>query len=498
VDHVAVLDVGKTNKKVLVFDDGLRIVAETYQSIPADESGPVHVEQVDATWDWFLEQLALLGPRHNIRAVSVTTHGATFVCVGRDGRRALPVVAYTTEPGEDFARRFYERCGDADTLHRTLGTPRLSALLSVAKGIAFVQERFPDEFSRVETILNLPQYFSYLLTGRAGAECTYTGCHTYLLDYRTLGWSSVADALGIRALLPAPIARPGDVLGPLAPDVAARTGLGRETIVTYGIHDSNASLLPFLIQHDEPFVLNSTGTWCVAMCPSQAPDLSDEERRRGVFLNCDAFGRPVRTAIFMGGNEWGTWGKVIQKATGTDAVPDYGAALYREVLRAADTFIFPGLVPGTGPFPRSSSRLHERGRTYTLREIEEGRARPACMSDAATAYAVLNCGLAVQTCEQLRSVGLRDGMPVYLEGGFRKNPDYQTLLASFFPHSPLVLTGMKEATAFGAALLARAALAGRTLKELRGDFQIAGEPARVTPLEGVAEYREAYVRLAEA
>lgn len=120
------------------------------------------------------------------------------------------------------------------------------------------------------------------------------------------------------------------------------------------------------------------------------------------------------------------------------------------------------------------------------------------MSDAATAYAVLNCGLAVQTCEQLRSVGLRDGMPVYLEGGFRKNPDYQTLLASFFPHSPLVLTGMKEATAFGAALLARAALAGRTLKELRGDFQIAGEPARVTPLEGVAEYREAYVRLAEA
>lgn len=494
---IAVLDVGKTNKKALVFDEGLEIVGEAYHSFPADTSGPVAVEQADATAEWFLDRLAELGREHDIGAVSVATHGATFACVGRDGRRALPVVDYTTEPGEELSRRFYERCGEPRELHRKYATPNLGALVNLAKGILFVQERFPDQFASVRALLNFPQYFAYLLTGQEGAECTYAACHTYLFDFATGSWSPVAEALGIREKLPPTIHRPGEVLGTLAPQVAQHTGLSPETQVTYGIHDSNASLLPYLIRQDEPFVLNSTGTWCVAMCPAQSAQLSEADLHAGIFCNCDAFANPVRTAIFMGGREWDTWGAAIQQTCGTDAVPPYQPRLYQEVLDAADTFIFPGVVPGTGAFPDSTSRLWEKGTCYPLEAIERGEARPACFEDAARAYAVLNCGLAVQTREQLRGVGLRDGMPIYLEGGFRKNPDYQALLASFFPASPIVLTDMKEATAFGAALLGRAAATGRGLKELGEEFQIAGERARVEPLRHAERYRRAYAELVE-
>lgn len=494
---IAVLDVGKTNKKVLVFDQSLTVVDEAYQSIPADESGPVHVEQVAATAEWFLDALRDVATRNEIGAVSVTTHGATCVCVGDDGAPAIPVVAYTTEPGEAFQSRFFERCGDPADLHRRFATPNLGALVNLGKGIAFAQEHFAADFATVRSILSLPQYFSFLLTGEAGAECTYIGCHTYLMDFATMAWSPVVDALGIRELLPASIARPGDVLGTLTPAVAERTGLSPEAVVTYGIHDSNASLLPYLIRHDEPFVLNSTGTWCVAMCPAPTAEMSDDDVARGVFCNCDALGSPVRTAIFMGGNEWETWGKVIGQVTGTDGVPAYRAALYQEVLDAADAFIFPGVVPGTGVFPASASRLYERGQCYSLADIEAGTARPECFADPARAYAVLNCGLAVQTGEQLGGVGLEDGMPIYVEGGFRKNLDYHALLAAFFPSSSIVLTDMKEATAFGSALLGLAALRGCGLKALRDDFAIVGEPAQVAPLERAERYRDAYAELVE-
>ena len=148
-------------------------------------------------------------------------------------------------------------------------------------------------------------------------------------------------------------------------------------------------------------MLNSAGTWCVAMCPAPTAEMSDAGVARGVFCNCDAFGNPVRTGIFMGGNEWETWGNAIQQVTDTDGVPAYDAALYQQVLDAADTFIFPGVVPGTGVFPASASRLYERGQCHSLADIEAGVAKPECLADPARAYAVPNCGLAVQTCEQL-------------------------------------------------------------------------------------------------
>jgi len=498
MSQIAVLDVGKTNKKLLVFDERLAVVDEAYTSIEADESGELAVERVDATTEWFLEQLEAMASKHEIGAISVTTHGATWVGVGADGSPALPVIAYTNEPGEAFARRFYERVGDPVELHRKYATGNFGALVNLAKGIAFGQERFPEEFARVVAVMTFPGYFSFVLTGKRGVECTYAGCHSYLLDFAAMAWSPVVDALGIRALLPAAIARPGDVLGPLSSAVAERTGLSREVVVTHGIHDSNASLLPYLIRHDDPFVLNSTGTWCVAMCPAETAAMSDRDIETGVFCNCDAFGHPARTGIFMGGAEWETWGEAIQKVTGTEGIPAYDPAVYQQVLDAADTFIFPGVVPGTGPFPRSTSRLWERGTCYSLEDIKAGKAKPECFADATRAYAVLNCGVAVQSREQLVGVGLQDGMPIYVEGGFRKNLDYQALLAAFFPSSAIVLTDMKEATAFGSALLGLAAMTGRALEDLGDVFEIVGEPAGVATLAGVEAYRQAYIERVEA
>jgi sugar (pentulose or hexulose) kinase len=72
----------------------------------------------------------------------------------------------------------------------------------------------------------------------------------------------VAQDLGIVPLVPNRLGASWDVLGTLSPAFARKTGLKEDVLITLGIHDSNASLLPhFAKQGEQRFVLNSTGTW---------------------------------------------------------------------------------------------------------------------------------------------------------------------------------------------------------------------------------------------
>jgi len=491
--NIAVLDIGKTNKKVFIYDQEFRLLDQSFASFPADETGPVHLERIEEHCDWFLGRLRKLSQLFDIQVISVTTHGATWVGVGEGASLALPVIAYSTEPGDDFRRVFSEKYGDASELYRQLSTPNFGALVCLGRGIAFARDHFPEKFRDIRSILCFPQYFGFLLTGRTVAECTYVGCHTYLWNFATRKWSFMVDLMGIRDLLPTRVGRPADVLGTISGEIASVTGLARQTLVTYGIHDSNASLLPFLLRENSPFVLVSTGTWCVAMVPTKDTFLTDEERGRNAFLNCDAFGNPVKTTLFMGGAEHDTWWGAIQQATGATDYPPCDMQLTASILEEADTFIFPGVMPGSGPFPKSVSRLWAKGKEVTLQNILNRREFPSELANPARLYVVLNIGLAIQTSEQLRGVGVTDGMPIFVEGGFRLNETYCLLLASLFPGSRVMRTNLTEATALGAALIGASALKHCDLRSLRDSFQIDSVPVEHRPLPQALRYRDAYL-----
>ncbi len=348
MEHIAVLDVGKTNKKLLIYDHNLAILDQEYTSIEADESGPVHIERVEETARWFLDRLRVMNQRHSIGAIAVTTHGATAVYLDREDRCALPTPAYTTQPDPALEQRFFELCGAKEQLHRELFTHKLGGLANLGLSLYFAREHYSDAFANVSSILNLPQYFGLLLTGRHAVETTFLGCHTYLYDFQRGDWSRVVDAIGVRELTPHPVRKAGDLLGCVTPRTSEITGLDARTRVVCGIHDSNASLLPFLLARRDPFVLCSTGTWCVSMCPAADLTLTDEDVHGNLYFNCDAMGRPVKTANFMGGEEHALWWLRMAEAYGLDAIPAFDSAKTEAILKAARHFILPGVMPGSG------------------------------------------------------------------------------------------------------------------------------------------------------
>ncbi|HAE22387.1 MAG TPA: carbohydrate kinase, partial [Spirochaetaceae bacterium] len=490
------IDIGMTNKKVAVYDRKLRMLDSASRCFEPLIIDGLEAHDLEGMEEWFLDTLAAFGRRFAIGAIAVSSLGATQVCVGADGKPSAPCLYYTHEPGEAFQERFYALAGDPEKLQAVTGTPRLSALINPAKALLFMQERFPGALERTAQVLNFPQYWGYRLTGQYGVEGTYIANHSYLWDWQTEGYSSVAAALGVRDKMPSPLRKSWDVLGRLRPELAKRTGLSSEVIVTMGIHDSNASLLPHLAKRrGSDFVLNSTGTWCVIMHPQSRYGFEPGELGKVVFFNRSAYLEPVKTAIFLGGMEYERWSSLIGKITG--AKPrDPGASAYPSLFRDQACFILPELVPGSGQFPGSKARAVEGGKSYLFEDIESGRAQPAFMQDPAKAMATLNASLAIQTLVALGRAGLKPGTELYTEGGFRNNRDYNGLLAAALPDNQVRLTDIAEATAMGAAMTAIAAMEGCAPDALSDRFEVSyiGVPP-MADAEGFAAYGLAWHEL---
>jgi hypothetical protein len=265
-----------------------------------------------------------------------------------------------------------------------------------------------------------------------------------------------------------------------------------------GIHDSNANLLPhFAKRGAEGFVLNSTGTWCVVMKAVKNYGFAEEELGKVVFFNISAFGTPVKTAVFLGGQEFETWSKLLMARHKREDFPPYDEGRYRRILREEKCFLMPELVAGSGQFPGSKPRIVENGKTWFFEELAAGAPPPPCFDDYEEGFAALRISLVMQSLVALERAGLEGGEELFTEGGFRKNEAYNRLLSSALRDNRVCLTGTPEASALGAAMTAKMALTGKTLAELAGDFEVDYQEVAKSDMPELFSYRRAWMKEAE-
>ncbi len=486
--HIAVIDIGKTNKKILVYNADLELIEIKSKKFEEKTEASINYDDVEGLWQWTLDTLKAISSRYNIKVISVSAHGATFVTVDEHGSIAVPEISYTTDPGEDFHKDFYSLVGDRIQLQKQTATPDFNLLINLAKGIYFVQRKFADQFDKAKWILHYPQYFGFKFTGNVSADPTYTGNHSYLWDFKKMDWSGVADKLGVREMLPKQLKNPWEVLGTLKPDVAEAAGLDPDVLITVGIHDSNASMLPYIITMDGDFILNSTGTWCVIMHEKDRVAFAPDELGKVVFYNMNTFFKPIKTAIFLGGMEFEYYMNLLKKIHGDVEFASFNQTLYQKVISEDDKFILPSVVKGIGQFPDSLPRVVEGESIYPLDEIESGKAMPEFFKDFETACAVLNLSMAVQTKVAFDRTDMTKGLPVFTEGGFTKNDGYNALMASFYPSSGFYLTNLKEATAYGAAMLGKAAVEQISLQSMKNLVHIEKHKVQSSELNGITDY----------
>jgi hypothetical protein len=210
-----------------------------------------------------------------------------------------------------------------------------------------------------------------------------------------------------------------------------------------------------------------------------------------VFFNISAFGKPVKTAIFLGGQEFETWSKVLADIHKREDLPPYDEELYRRVLRDKRIFLTPELTAGTGQFPLSKPRVVEDGREYHF-----GKELPPCFQNYAAGFAVLRISLVMQSLISFERIGLVPGEEVFTEGGFRKNEAYNILLSSALRDNPVFLTDIAEASALGAAMTAKMALTGQGLSALAKDFEVEYQEVVKSDIPELFPYRAAWMEWA--
>ena len=491
---IAVIDIGMTNKKIVVYDNSLNQLEARYRIFKPKIVKNMETHDLEAMEEWFITELRVFANKYPVKALAVSAHGGTFVCLNKEGKSVLPCVFYTHEPGENFHHLFYERFGNALELQARTGTPAFKAMINLAKGIYFAQEQFKEEYKKTNTILPYPQYWGFRFTGKMGLESTYMGNHTYLWDQVDNKFSIVAKKLGADSLMPDKLCKPWDILGTISAEFASKTGLSKETVVTMGIHDSNSTLLPhFAKKGNQGFLLNSTGTWCVIMNPVEEYGFAPDELGKMVFFNISAFGTPVKTAIFLGGMEFETWSHLILKQH-RNGFSYWNEKLYCSILKEKRLFLLPELTPGSGQFPFSRARIIEDGKNYLFGEFDS---IPPCFTNYEKIFAVLRLSLVMQTLTALERVGIKNGHEVYVEGGFDKDTSYNLLLSSALVNNSVYLTSINEATALGAAMTAKMALSNESLTDLAGDFEINYKEQEKSFFPELDAYREAWLSEAE-
>ncbi|WP_165224034.1 FGGY-family carbohydrate kinase [Affinirhizobium pseudoryzae] len=433
--RIAVLDIGKTNAKVLVLDcatgEELDVRRRPNTVIAGD---PYPHYDIDGLWDFLCTALRELNTAPGFDAISITTHGASGVLLDEAGDLALPVLDYEHEyPAEIHAAYAGLRPAFAETF-----SPALSGGLNLGAQIHFQKTAFAAAFARVHTILTYPQYWAYRLTGIAANEATSLGCHTDLWLPGEGVFSSLVDRLGIREKM-APVRSAFDVLGPVRPDLATELGLNTPVPVSCGIHDSNASLLPHLVGREAPFAVVSTGTWVINF--AVGGDLDHLDPARDTLANVDAYGRAVPSSRFMGGREFELLTAEIGGLDQEAARAALPAVLTRFIM------LTPNLASGSGPYPGLKSAWFD-AETASVAE----RWAAAC----------LYLALMTQTCLDL--IGAKG--PVLVEGPFASNEVYLEVLQGLLGRPVMAVSG-STGTSQGAGLLAGVSLSSpsRTISD---------------------------------
>lgn len=437
---IAIIDIGKTNKKLLLFDQQYNVVHEyaTQCAEVKDEDGDP-CEDVQALQRFVLDSIRNIAGNtaFDLKAVNFSAYGASFVHVDEKGHTIGALTNYLKPYPESLQKKFYERYGGEKKFSRQTASPVLGSLNSGMQLYRLKEEK-PAVFASIRYALHLPQFLSFLIMGEATSDITSIGCHTNLWDFDQNKYHRWVRAEGIDRVL-APIARydqtfPARVAGASCP-------------VGAGLHDSSAALIPYLVNFQEPFVLISTGTWCITLNPFNHSPLTDRELENDCLCFLHYQGSPVKASRLFAGQEHEQEVKRIAAFFGQDEEK------YRRVK------FNPDVVAG---LQNTDNREEQEGRL-----IRHSLFAPRDLSgfdNDIAAYHQLMMDIVTRQKASTRLVLDRsETKRIFVDGGFGKNGIYMNLLAAAFPEAEVYAASMTQATALGAALAVHAAWNPRPL-----------------------------------
>ncbi|MBT1705966.1 carbohydrate kinase, partial [Fulvivirgaceae bacterium PWU20] len=196
-----------------------------------------------------------------------------------------------------------------------------------------------------------------------------------------------------------------------------------------GLHDSSAALIPYLTSFKDPFILLSTGTWCISLNPFNTNPLTEDELKKDVLCYLTYTGKPVKASRLLLG------------------------PLYEHQVKRIASF-----------YNQAVSRYHSMPFNAKWMDDLEYQQQPNLTSFSQTdmsgfksdeeAYHHLMYDMALLQRDAIYLV-LKNSPVKYLfvDGGFSTNTLYMNMLTLLFPQLKVYAASMPQGSALGAALV---------------------------------------------
>lgn len=424
----AVFDIGRTNKKYVLFDEKYQIIDEFSESLPetTDEDG-FPTEDIELLTKWVQDRWTALleDPRYDIKAVNVAAYGASLVHLDASNKPLTPLYSYLKPFPENLLKQFYSTYGDPTRLSLQTGSPAMG-MLNSGMQLYWLKYTYPDIYKQIASTLHLPQYILYLLTGRKVSDYTSLGCHTALWSFEMWDYHEWVKEEGIHKKL--------------APVLASSSFIYRHNEKGiqsgFGLHDSSSALIPYRMAVKKPFVLLSTGTWCINFNSFASKPMTSYQLERDCMNYLTPEGSGVTASRLFLGREHDY--QVARIAEYFRVEPDfYKKVVFNEdVLKAETPRFYTACMTGNGPFPEPSPQEWQI----------------SAFASAESAYHHLIKGLTELLFVSLDLIGINDVQAIYIDGGFARNEIFTKLVARHYPNHSVYATDLPYATSLGAAL----------------------------------------------
>ena len=427
---IAVIDIGKTNKKLFLFDKNFDIVhrvSKQFDEVKDDDDCPC--DDIEAIETWIKEQISQiqLMQQYVIKAINFSTHGATVIYLDKNGKRVTPVYNYLKPLSLKDFDFLYEQNEGIEEFSRKTASPSYG-MLNAGIQMLWIKYQKPHFWEKAEHILHYPQYLSYIFTKKITADYTSIGAHTAIWDFDNMQYHTWLKKENIS--LPSPTNGKEAIIAEVN---------GQSIAIGSGLHDSSSSIIPLLERKDnEKFILLSTGTWIIAMNPFSKEVLTQHQLKS----NCLCFMTPEKKQIKSSMQFLGKIHEVYLKAFNdyfNEPQDIYLKLKLSNVLAKKliqdNNKIF--LQEGIDTVFEANSQLLSNFNTY-----EE-------------AYYQLIYEISVKVITGINLILDKNSTTttIYVSGGFIKNEVFISFLKALKPSFNIKISNAKDESALGAALL---------------------------------------------
>lgn len=426
---IAIFDIGKTNKKVLLFNEHYAVVHEEGKQLSEtiDEDG-FACEDVTQLTDWVKSTFDKFNndDRFQIKAVNFSAYGASFVYLNKDKEVIAPLYNYLKPFPSELQKHFYDTYGGESMVSKDTASPVLGHLNSGMQLYRLKYEK-PELFAEIKYALHLPQYLCFVLSGQLHTDITSIGCHTNLWDFQEKQYHDWVKKEGIAEKF-APVLKSSAVAGYTKDKIATGGGL----------HDSSSALIPYLASFHEPFILLSTGTWCITLNPFNHSQLSDLELHQDCLCYLSYEGKPVKASRLFAGYEHEQQTKRLANHFNVD-FSHYKTVEYdpKIVKKLAEAKVFAKTSDDAVMIKESAFANRDLSLFKTYNQ-----AYHQLIADLITQQ-VYSTNLVLKGTKVKR---------IFVDGGFGKNPIFMHMLADAFKGIEVFAASVAQASALGAAL----------------------------------------------